>query len=246
MGFLDRLFRRSPRRAPIAALPAPTELRSLRPQDVLPSNWSPTPSWSLEGEDDLAKLDGASTWVFVCVHKLAQVMASFPWFVQRRRGDNWERVDDSPLQGLLEKPNEAMSWQMLMEGISLHLSLNGNSVLTKLRLRKLPVELWPIGPLGIKPIAGKRGQPFVLGYEYKVGSNTVKLAPNDVLHFMQRDPTSLYWGAGPLQLCSRAVDVEKSAAEWQKVMFQNLAVPPGVFTFDQHITKEQQLAAKAL
>jgi HK97 family phage portal protein len=134
-----------------------------------------------------------------------------------------------------------MSRQDLIERVIEHLDLGGNALLTKvvatsLRGGKVPVELWPIDPSGLKPIPSRA--EFISGYEYWKGDQRIVIPAADVIHFSYSDPSDPYWGMSPLQAAASAVDTDVAAAKWNRIGFQNRAIPEILFTLDEPLSRD--------
>lgn len=189
----------------------------------------------------------SSTWVFACIYRLAKSAASARWVAERRVGDVWTPQPSSPLQNLIDNPNDHMTRQDFMERTVMSLYLAGNSLTSKVSIRGVPVELWPIFPHTITPIPGdsSRGEDFISRYEFKDGSNKRNFEPNDIVHVMFTDPSTLFWGMSPLQAASRTVDTDNEAVNFNKIALQNRAVADGVFSFDKPLSAEQWSEARS-
>lgn len=186
----------------------------------------------------------ASAIVYACVRTLMQTAASVPWSAyvraEPRKGSRrkWETAENHPLTELLERPNEHMSRQQLVERLTAHLYLGGNSILQQIRVRGTTVELWPIHDLSKIKVVPSRTD-FIARYEVDVDGRQVPLEPEDVVHAMFTDPSNPYWGMSPLMAAARVVDTDVEAVKWNKVALQNRAVPDGVFSAKNTITRDQ-------
>ncbi len=202
-------------------------------------------NWSV----DKAVKDGlkASVWVYRCINRRANSVASVPWYVEERKGDVWEVVPNHPIAVLLDEPNPFMSGQSLVQYMVNHLDLGGNAIWHINRVQNAPVELWPIipDPKRIKPIPDR--QRYISHYEYTVDpGDKIRLEPEEIVHFRFIDPGNLYWGLSPLQVAARTVDTDVEAVNWNKISLQNRAVTDGVFAFDHPLTEEQWEEARKM
>jgi HK97 family phage portal protein len=187
----------------------------------------------------------ASTYVYKSIERKAAAAASVPWKVYRlKNGDTWEEQPGHPLEALIEQPNPFMDRAIMIERMTQHLDLSGNALLSKVRgLNNIVAELWPIDPQYIKPVADER--EFIRNYYYRNGSKEYYLQPQDVLHAMYVDPSNVYWGLAPLQVAAKTVDTDIEAVNWNKIALQNRAIPDGLVTFEQPLTRPQYEEAKA-
>jgi phage portal protein BeeE len=140
----------------------------------------------------------SSSWVYICVNKLMKAAASVPWVAEELHGKKWEPIETHPLTELFERPNPFMPRQKLMEWIVSHLYLSGNAMLSKITVRKTPVELWPIWELDkIQPVPSREN--WIDRYDFRRDGGAIPLLPEDVVHFMFPDPSNPFWGMAPLK-----------------------------------------------
>lgn len=187
----------------------------------------------------------SSVWVYICVQRLMKAVSSVPWVAFERHGKEWEGNPDSPLTQLVEHPNPFMGRQKLIEWVIAHLSLAGNSLLTKIVARRIPVELWPIWDLDKIQVVPSR-ERFIERYDFRRDGSPIPLDPSEVVHLMYPDPSNPFWGLSPLQAAARVVDTDIEAVRWNKVMLQNRAVGDGVFAIKGLVTADQFDDARAM
>lgn len=211
---------------------------------ALPFNLSKSAIWTNWSSEKAVK-EGykANVYVYACIMKKARAVASVPWYVAKQSPDGtWEKVKNHPLEMLIDKPNPFMSRSDLMERLVINLDLAGNSLFKKVMYNGNTLELFPIGPDGIKPVPDDN--EFIKEYEYTVQGQKYSYEPNEILHAMYVDPANVYWGLSPLQVAAKTVDTDIEAVNWNKVSLQNRAVTDGSFTFDQPLTSEQWTEAR--
>lgn len=219
-------------------------LKSYSLAELMPSWYSGQPVWS-EWTTDQAIRQGLKvcSYVYSCVHRLQKAASSVPWKAQINKGDSWEPADGHPLEQLMAKPNPFMSGQDLIERTTAHLYLGGNALWGKVRVRGVPVELWPYYPDHIKPVMDKT--EFISSYKYTDAGVIKYIEPKDVIHFMFIDPGNMFWGLSPLQAAGRVVDTDVEMTKWNKIALQNRAVTDGVFSFTESMTGDQWTEARA-
>lgn len=191
----------------------------------------------------------ASGVLYSCIELMADAAASVPLTVYERgdRGQLWAKSPDHPLQALLDRPNEYMPQATMSKFIVQHLLLGGNAIWTKTRfldgpMKGLPAELWPISPDHIRPVPSRRD--YISHYEWNNFGEKVEIEPEDVLHFMQLDPSNPYWGVGALQALFRAIETDTAAGEFQKVGMSNRGIVGGVLAFKMPLSRDQYEAAR--
>lgn len=182
----------------------------------------------------------ASLWAYAAINKKAKAAASVPWHVYKRDAQgNWEQLQDHPLQALIDTPNPFTSRNNMIERMIMQLDLAGNSLFKLVMAGGVPVELWNIGPDGIKPNPDPR--EFIKNYTYETADKKYKqdIPAAEILHVMYMDPSNPFWGIAPLQVAARTVDTDIEAVNWNKISLQNRAVTDGVFSTDQTLTTTQ-------
>lgn len=232
MKLLKQFFSRAP-----SPVPDPVSERR-DPTFMVPAWMQGKPQWS-EWDSEKAITEGyqSSPWVYACIKRRVDAVCSVPWVVEVKRGGEWERDDAHELNRLLQDPNPEMDWQELMSLMVTHLDLAGNGFWHKVRVQGKVRELWPLMPQAVKVIPGR--SQIIEAYQIGSAPGT-RIEAADITHMAYTNPNSLLYGQSPLMAVGKAVDVDNSAAAWQKISMQNRGVPDGIFQLDQDdLTKEQ-------
>ena len=181
----------------------------------------------------------ASLWAYAAINKKAKAAASVPWYVYRRNSEgNYERIENHPLQTLIDKPNPFTSRNNMIERLIMQLDLTGNSIFQIITLGNVPVELWNLNPDKVEPIPDP--EEFIKFYEVKPASRSNFMIPAaEILHVMYIDPGNAYWGISPLQVAAKTVDTDIEAVNWNKIALQNRAVSDGIFSVPQPLSDMQ-------
>ncbi|MFC4768733.1 phage portal protein [Effusibacillus consociatus] len=195
-------------------------------------------SWST----DKAVREGykACTWVYACVRKKADQVASVPLVVWKKVGIRkveWQRVHEHPLELLLQRPNPKMPGTYLTKSRMTYLNLSGNNFWYVVEVGGRPVEIWPLRPDRVAPIPSRTD--FISGYEYTIDGATQRFEPEEIVHFTRFDPGDDFLGMGPLQAAAKTVDTLNEARDWNKNAMENRAVPPGGFSTDSNLSDPQ-------
>jgi len=227
------LFHVKDDRAKTASLARIPQVKSFPASAFIPVGQTGRPIWTNWSTAEAVRSGfKASTWVFACISKRMKAAASVPLKVQEEvEPEVWED-SDSPegreLARLLHFPNEKMSSQDMTETIVSHLDLGGNALLTKVRVRNQPAELWIVRPDRMKPVPSRTD--YIAYYEYDRDGQKIKIPPQDVVHFRYIDPSNEFWGISPLMAGGKTVDMEVEAVNWNKETMQNRAVPDGMIS----------------
>lgn len=211
-------------------------------------DWLTNQAYWSDFDAETASKEGykASPAVYSVIKKRADAVSSVPLVVEQRKGDEWEPVAEShPLQQLLDNPNPDLDRSEMMRLLVTHLDLAGNGYWYKARIGNNRVaELWPLMPQYMEIQPGR--ERLIQYYKYRQHGLLTQYESTDVMHAAYTNPDSLYFGQSPLQAAGKAVDIDNSAATWQKISMQNRGVPDGMFTFDADMTPEQYAQAMAV
>lgn len=177
----------------------------------------------------------SSVYVYKCIDKIGKAAGSVPWKVYRLTNGTWEPIEQHPLELLMERPNEYMDRSELIEIMTAHLYLSGNSLHTKVRgVGSEVIELWPVQPKNITPV--KSTESYISHYEFKEGTQKALIDPADIIHTKFIDPENTFWGMGPLMVAARIIDTDNEAVSWNKIGLQNRGIPDGALTTDQELS----------
>jgi HK97 family phage portal protein len=185
----------------------------------------------------------ASSILYACVEKRAKLIASVPWCAAKKMPDGTiEKVYDSPLQRLIDRPNIDQSWYELMYNASQSLDLAGHTFISKLRagISDQPKELWilPAKNMKIKPGSIR----LVDNYKYM---NKHIILSTDMVMLKMPNPDSQIFGMPVLMAAGRATDVDREAGIWQKVSLQNRGAADINIKLPPEATQDQVDQAKA-
>ena len=187
----------------------------------------------------------SSTYVYACIQLIARSVASVPWgtYKQKANGE-WVEIQAHPMTALIERPTPFHNRKDLLEGMVQHLYLGGNAIFTKVRAGGTVAELWQLPPDAIKVIPSQKD--FIDHYFYELDGVRQRFEQKDIIHNKFNDPANPYWGMAPLLAGARTVDTDVEAVRFQKVSLQNRAISDGIFTFENHLTKDQWEEARLM
>jgi HK97 family phage portal protein len=88
------------------------------------------------------------------------------------------------------------------------------------------VQLWYVPHWMIEPIWPLDGSEYISYYQYRVGSQSVPIAPRDIVHFRYGlDPDNPRKGRSPLSAVLREVYTDEEAARFSASILKNLGLP---------------------
>ncbi len=198
-----------------------------------------SPIWIEDDFQDLA--DGAygdNSIVYAAINELSKALSESVLILKDKEGNI---IEDHPLLDLWQRPNPAMSQQDLCEQIISDLYLSGNVFLKKFFAEKgrQVVELFPLRPDTISVLPDEAN--FIRGYEYRHGTSTRILQPEEVLRTKFYNPTNAYVGQSPLKACLKQIAVDNEATRHTKKILENGGVPVGFLSMEQaQLPREEQ------
>lgn len=224
-----------------AAARALTTERKFAPAQLLPAWQHRQPQWT-EWDTEKAIREGfkASTWVYRCIQLKMEAVASVPLVAYTMAADEWIVDAKHPLTQFWARPNPFLSRARLMEMLVAQLELGGNGLFWHVLVdggRRLR-EVWPLQTRYAKPVPDKN--EWIGSYVYDVQGFDDPIPADEVAHVLYVDPDNPYWGMSPLQAAAKVVDTDVAAVTWNKATLDNRAVPDGIFTVAQPITRDQR------
>lgn len=182
-------------------------------------------------------------WVFAAVNAIASRAAGVPLRLLRREpGGPGPEVTRHPLLDLLARPNPIMTGRELRYTLITHLELTGMAfALVSDNPLGLPAELWPLSPADLVEIETGRhtGRP-IEAFRFSDGQGAeVRYRPEEVLYFRHPSPTSLVYGASPIEAMAHAFDIDLAVRVYQKNFFKNSARPEVVLSTDSRLSEDE-------
>lgn len=185
----------------------------------------------------------ASAIVYAAIEKRAKLVAAVPWQAKRKKQDGtFEHVPNSPLQMLIDNPNPDQSFYEIMYETEQSVCLSGNCYLSEIRAgsRNQPMQLWhlPSQYMRIKPGTEK----LVDYFEYTESNGKKRIEADDMIQLKMPNPNDRYFGQPVLMAASRAADVDRESADWQRCSLQNRGIADFSIELPEGSTQEQAAA----
>ncbi len=125
--------------------------------------------------------------------------------------------------------------QSLLETVAMQLLLHGNAYVELLAgANGAPAELFALRPERVSVEPDVRGWP--MGFLYRVGANTTRLAADRVIHIRTHHPLDDHYGLGCLDAAAGAMAAHNAATRWNKALLDNAARPSGALVADANET----------
>lgn len=167
--------------------------------------------------------------------------------VQRKSGTDWKEDDGHPLRRLIMHPNPEMDEAMFLAAALTSRDIAGvfYAEIVRAAGSKLPVALHPLDPAKVFPVPGERNT--TAAYEFRDGSNKVRIDAKDMIVWRAYDPMSRWQGLSPLAVCLGSVDADSAQTDFVRSFFNNAGVPSGLLTIKGRTvnnTEAEQIKAR--
>lgn len=184
---------------------------------------------------------GKSLYVYACVSKIAEKVASVDFKLNRiinTKGEV-EEVMDHPALDLLYKANPFYTKEELLMTDTINRKLTGDSFLLKIRNNSGEVvELWNVRPDYVTIYPDKEN--YINRYEVlSEDGKKFTVAPEDMIHIKYPSPLEMFFGMSPLSAAQERIDTEEYASKYQRSFFQNNARPDAIIEMPEGATAEQ-------
>jgi len=186
---------------------------------------------------------GEVGWLYAVVSKIAQCVSDAKWSIYSQKNGEETEVERSPIMDVLNFVNPFQTFQEFIELHEIYMGLAGECfwVVNKNK-GGLPGELWIVPPDKMSVVPSKKD--FIAGYIYKVGSESIPLDKELVIHFKLPNPMNPYRGLGPVQAMAQDLDGEINAAKWNNKFFYNSARPDVVMFPEGDVSEENYIRLK--
>jgi HK97 family phage portal protein len=183
--------------------------------------------------------------LFSITNKTTTSLASVQWHLYEKTpaqavtSDRVEVYSHAALD-LLNKPNNFMTGYEIREAVQQHVDLTGEGYMVVARRPPFPIplELWPVMPSRMEPVASSK--KFLVGWMY-TGPNgeQIPLRVDEVLRQKTPHPRDPYRGLGPVQSMMTQIDTYRFSEDWNKRFFENSAEPGGILQYDRTLQDEE-------
>lgn len=186
---------------------------------------------------------------FRAISIIAKSVASVPWELFRKQGEENTKVNEGPYVDLLKRPNPDDSWSFLMIQVSAYLSIAGNSYIERVGPtagpnQGIPRELYSLRPdrmsIKVNPETGAK-----TGYTYTVNGKSASFeidpftGESEILHLKEFHPLDDFYGLSTTEPAAREIDSSNEATDFNKNLLQNRAVPGMIFRVVGALSQQQ-------
>ena len=174
---------------------------------------------------------GEVGWLFGAVSLIANSVASSEWMLyQKKNRREYEEIEDHPILDLLDHVNPFQTKYQFLLLLQTYLCLVGEAfIVLNFNRLKVPGEMW-LAPPGFMYIVPSKTQ-YISHYEYRRGSDVLRLEIPEVIHIMDSNPANPYRGTGAARAASMDISAEYYASRYQQRLFFNDATPGLIMEF---------------
>ena len=178
--------------------------------------------------------------VGACVNWMGRTFPEADIAVRAFDGETQQKTlaPNHPLTNLLNRPNPFFSGRLVRMAIATDFIVSGNAYLLKVRSASgAVVELWWAPSSTLTPSSKSADDnansftqssdaSFITGYEYEIGSRSITLPVEDVIHMRYGiDPDNTQLGRSPLASVFRELFTDDEGANFSASILRNMGVP---------------------
>lgn len=183
----------------------------------------------------------ANATLFAIVDKCATSAAAIDWHLYRKAnsGKEDERIEVTTHAALdlWNRPNSFFTQQEFVETVQQHYELTGEMwwVVARDPRSSIPLELWPVRPDRMEPVADP--YRFLVGYIYHgPDGEEVPLGLDEVIFARRPNPSDPYRGISAVAAALVHIEGAQFAAQWNRNFFRNSAEPGGVIRVERKLS----------
>jgi HK97 family phage portal protein len=134
----------------------------------------------------------------------------------------------------------------MLQAVVTYLETAGDSYIEKIyadKGKKTIKGLWPrIDPRYMWVIPGT--ERLIDGYLYRQSVKPIVFAPDEIIHLAYFHPENPYYGLAPAEVVKNSLIADLRAVEWNRLFFENGAIPEIVLTSDQSLSNDDAEMAR--
>ena len=180
--------------------------------------------------------------VYSCISSIA-FSACEPPIVATDLADGQRQplASEHPLSVLFSQPNVEQDWAAFLTALVATRYIAGEVFVQKLRTKAGTVgALWLLRPDRVKVVTNPQGQVEAYGY-YMNGREVGRVPAADMVHVRNHDPLDEYRGLSEITVAARCGDLDNSATDFVRSLFQNGGIPRGFLKHKQRIENREEL-----
>lgn len=204
------------------------------------------PVFGKQGPGRFIGMMSANPTLFAIVDKCASGAAAVDWHLYRKRppgaGPDAEReeVTVHAALDLWSRPNGFYTQSEFIESVQQHHELTGEMwwVIARDPRSTIPLELWPVRPDRMEPVADARR--YLVGYVYHgPDGEDVPLELDEVIFVRRPNPDDPYRGISAVAAALVHIEGASFAAQWNRNFFKNSAEPGGIVKVERKLSQPE-------
>jgi HK97 family phage portal protein len=185
-----------------------------------------------DAESQMRAMSATGT-LFAIIDRMANAVSLVDWKLYRKaksgKKEDRQEVTTHAALDVWNRPNKFMPRQEFTETFQQHYDLTGEAwwVIGHAKTARLPLEMWPVRPDRMMPVADR--DKFLTGYVYTgPDGERIPLELDEVIQLRRPNPLDPYRGLSPVLSILPDLDTSRYAAEWSRAFFLNDAAPGGI------------------
>lgn len=180
--------------------------------------------------------EGFQGWAYVAISSIADEISCSDFHFFRKKGKDWDEVDEHPAMSLIEKPNSIQTKEDFFWITTAYLLSEGECPWL-LDRAKNPTSMAILNPERLTPIFDSKS--LIARYDYKLSNGQKREIKSEEVVYLKL-PTSHtpFRGTGVLSYITKTLDLDNFTEEFLRLFFFNAAVPTGVLESDQELNAD--------
>lgn len=189
-----------------------------------------------------------SLYLFIGVSMIRETVSSIPlemYRIKNSDGDT-EQVFDDVYLDLLERPNYRQTQKEFWKLAVAYYLLAGETFwyLDREGGKGFPKQMVNLRPDSVEVLFSQDRTEIVAYKFYKTNGESIVIAPDDILHIKNIDPTNVSRGVGIIRPATQRIITEKEASKYQAQTFKNQGRPDIAVFVDQELDNEEAEEAR--
>ncbi|HAB53327.1 MAG TPA: phage portal protein [Ignavibacteriales bacterium] len=190
-----------------------------------------------------------SSWVYICVSRIAQDIASLPIKLYKKSKGKKDEIESHPILDALSFVNNNMTTYDLIEWMVSSLELTGNTYCNVSKGKgKGVTTLFPYIPSLIRPVPSSDAAKPIKQYLYSPAGQDIPVRVEDMLHLKYYNPlkTGYILGMSTLSAIRYAVQTDREAVLWNFNSIKNGCTIEGVLKSDNPVFNNAEKRNEAI
>lgn len=196
----------------------------------------PTRSYANAADEGYRKNELA----FACIQEIMTSASEAPLISGFRNDDGFLEQAPGRAAELTANPNTSQDMISFLETFHIQRLIGGNVYMFTPRSAIGTVSgMWLLRPDRMKVIPDSL-TGMAKGYKYSINGQEITLPPEVIDHHVIADPLNDWYGLGPLQVLAKQVNLDNSATDFARAVFENKGIPAGFLKLKARLSNQEQ------